>query len=145
MGLSLRMNVHTDEFTVRTRGKGTYEITSEVEDIVRKSGVKNGQVVVFLCHTSASLILMENADPSARRDLERWFDRLVPEDDPDFIHTHEGPDDMPSHIRMALTRSSEVIPVHGARMTLGTWQGIFAFEHRRAPHSRRITVTVMGV
>ncbi len=139
------MTVCADEFTVRTRGKGTYEISSEVEEIVRKSGVNNGQVTVFLCHTSASLILMENADPSARRDLERWFDRLVPEDDSDFIHTHEGPDDMPSHIRMALTRSSEVIPVHDGRMTLGTWQGIFVFEHRRAPHSRRIAVTVMGV
>ncbi len=139
------MQVSAEEFTVRTRGKGTYEISSEVEEIVRKSGVENGQVVVFLCHTSASLILMENADPSARRDLERWFDRLVPEDDPDFIHTHEGPDDMPSHIRMALTRSSEVIPVRGGRMTLGTWQGIFVFEHRRAAHSRRIAVTVTGV
>ena len=88
---------------------------------------------------------MENADPSARRDLERWFDRLVPEDDPDFVHTHEGPDDMPSHIRMALTRSCETIPIIGGRMTLGTWQGIFVFEHRRDPHSRRIAVSVSGI
>jgi secondary thiamine-phosphate synthase enzyme len=139
------MKVHTAEMFVRTRGKGTYEISDEVERIVRDSGVTDGLVTVFLCHTSASLILMENADPSARRDLERWFDRLVREDDPDFIHTHEGPDDMPSHIRMALTRSSEVIPVHGGRMTLGTWQGIFVFEHRCDPHARRIAVTVMGV
>ena len=139
------MKVHTAEMTVRTRGKGTYEITDEVARIVRDSGVTDGQVTVFLCHTSASLILMENADPSARRDLERWFDRLVREDDPDFIHTHEGPDDMPSHIRMVLTRSSEVIPVHGGRMTLGTWQGIFVFEHRRDAHGRRIAVTVMGI
>lgn len=137
--------MHTSEMNVRTRGKGTYEITEEVAGMVRDSGVTDGQVTVFLCHTSASLILMENADPSARRDLERWFDRLVREDDADFIHTHEGPDDMPSHIRMALTRSSEVIPVHGGRMTLGTWQGIFVFEHRRQPHARRIAVTVMGV
>ena len=138
------MRVFTNEIAVRTRGKGTYEITEEIAGIVKDSGVTDGQVTVFLCHTSASLILMENADPSARRDLERWFDRLVREDDPDFIHTHEGPDDMPSHIRMVLTRSSEVIPIHGGRMTLGTWQGIFVFEHRRDAHSRRIAVTVMG-
>ncbi len=87
---------------------------------------------------------MENADPSASRDLERWFDRLVSEDDPDFIHTLEGPDDMPSHIRMALTRSSETIPIHDGRMMLGTWQGIFVFEHRRAAHDRKIAVTVLG-
>jgi secondary thiamine-phosphate synthase enzyme len=138
------MKVHTSALTVKTRGKGTYEITDEIAAVVRESGIKDGQVTVFLQHTSASLILMENADPSARRDLERWFDRLVREDDPDFIHTHEGPDDMPSHIRMALTRSSEVIPIHDGRMTLGTWQGIFVFEHRRDPHTRRIAVTVMG-
>ena len=138
------MKVCTYETVVRTRGKGTYEITDEIIGMVLASGVKDGQVTVFLRHTSASLVLMENADPSARRDLERWFDRLVREDDPDFIHTHEGPDDMPSHIRMALTRSSEVIPVHGGRMTLGTWQGIFVFEHRRQPHHRGIAVTVMG-
>lgn len=139
------MKVHTEEIAARTRGKGTYEISEEVAAMVRASGVTDGQVTVFLRHTSASLILMENADPSARRDLERWFDRLVSEDDPDFIHVHEGPDDMPSHIRMALTRSSEVIPVHGGRMVLGTWQGIFVFEHRRQEHSRRIAVTVMGL
>lgn len=139
------MKLHIDELNLRTRGKGTYEITDEVASIVTDSGITNGQVTVFLCHTSASLILMENADPSARRDLERWFDRLVKEDDPDFIHTHEGLDDMPSHIRMVLTRSSEVIPIHGGLMTLGTWQGIFVFEHRRQPHGRRIAVTAMGV
>ena len=138
------MKVHTDELNVRTNGKGTYEISDEISRIVADSGVTSGQVTVFLRHTSASLILMENADPSARRDLERWFDRLVSEDDPDFIHTLEGPDDMPSHIRMALTRSSEVIPVHRGRMTLGTWQGIFVFEHRRQPHHRSIIVTVLG-
>lgn len=138
------MKVSTEEFRVTMRGKGTYEISEKIEEVVRKSGIVSGQVTVFLQHTSASLILMENADPSARRDLERWFDRLVPEDDPDFIHTHEGPDDMPSHIRMALTRSSEVIPVIEGRMVLGTWQGIFVFEHRTAPHTRRIAVSVIG-
>ncbi len=138
------MKVHTAEFSVRTRGKGTYEISDEIARIVADSGIVSGQVTVLLRHTSASLILMENADPSARRDLERWFDRLVREDDPDFVHTLEGPDDMPSHIRMVLTRSSEVIPIHHSRMTLGTWQGIFIFEHRRQPHQRSIAVTVMG-
>jgi secondary thiamine-phosphate synthase enzyme len=138
------MKVHTAEFTVTTRGKGTYEISDTIARIVADSGIISGQVTILLRHTSASLILMENADPSARRDLERWFDRLVREDDPDFVHTLEGPDDMPSHIRMALTRSSEVIPIHNGRMTLGTWQGIFIFEHRRQPHHRSIAVTVMG-
>ena len=138
------MKVHTAEFSVLTRGKGTYEISDEIERIVSDSGIASGQVTVLLRHTSASLILMENADPSARRDLERWFDRLVREDDPDFVHTLEGSDDMPSHIRMVITRSSEVIPVHHGRMTLGTWQGIFIFEHRRQAHHRSIAVTVMG-
>jgi len=138
------MNVHTAEFTLRTQGKGTYEISDTIAHIVSDANIVSGQVTILLRHTSASLILMENADPSARRDLERWFDRLVREDDPDFVHTLEGPDDMPSHIRMALTRSSEVIPVHQGRMTLGTWQGIFVFEHRRQPHHRSIAVTVMG-
>ncbi len=138
------MKVYTAELAIRTRGKGTYEISDEIAGIVSNSGIVSGQVTVLLRHTSASLVLMENADPSARRDLERWFDRLVREDDPDFVHTLEGPDDMPSHIRMVLTRSSEVIPIHRGRMTLGTWQGIFIFEHRRQPHQRSIAVTVMG-
>jgi secondary thiamine-phosphate synthase enzyme len=138
------MPAHADAFEIRTRGKGTYQITSEVADIVQRSGIKTGTVTVFVRHTSASLVIMENADPSARRDLEEFFERLVPEDTPWFIHTDEGPDDMPSHIRMALTRTSEVIPVMGGRMVLGTWQGIFLFEHRRAPHRREIVVTVVG-
>ncbi len=138
------MKVFTKELSIRTRGKGTYEISDELAELVAESGVRDGQITVFLRHTSASLILMENADPSARRDLERWFDRLVREDDPDFIHTHEGPDDMPSHIRMVLTRSSEVIPIHSGNLTLGTWQGVFIFEHRRDSHSRKVSVTVMG-
>ncbi|NNM30373.1 MAG: YjbQ family protein, partial [Akkermansiaceae bacterium] len=125
-------------------GKGTYEITDEVASVVDDSGMVEGTVTVFVRHTSASLVIMENADPSARRDLEEYFERLVPEDTPYFIHTMEGPDDMPSHIRMALTRTSEVIPVVKGRMVLGTWQGIFLFEHRRAPHTRRIVVSVTG-
>jgi len=138
------MAAHAEVFEVRTRGKGTFEISDEVAAIVARSGVRTGTVTVFVRHTSASLVIMENADPSARRDLEVFFDKLVPEDTPWFVHTLEGPDDMPSHIRMALTRTSEVVPVVNGRMTLGTWQGIFLFEHRRAPHRREIVVSVVG-
>jgi secondary thiamine-phosphate synthase enzyme len=138
------MAAHSETFSVRTQGKGTVEITRETADIVARSGIKTGSVTVFVRHTSASLVIMENADPSARRDLEKFFDLLVPEDTHWFIHTAEGPDDMPSHIRMALTRTSEVIPVIDGRMTLGTWQGIFLFEHRRARHHREIAVSVVG-
>lgn len=138
------MSAHAETFDLRTRGKGTYEITREVAGIVARSGITTGTVTVFVKHTSASLVIMENADPSARRDLEVFFEKLVPEDTPWFVHTMEGPDDMPSHIRMALTRTSEVIPVMNGRMTLGTWQGIFLFEHRRSPHLREIAVSVVG-
>ncbi len=138
------MTARTETFSIRTHGKGTTEITREVAGIVSRAGVGNGTVTVFVKHTSASLVIMENADPSARRDLELFFDKLVPETTPWFIHTQEGPDDMPSHIRMALTRTSEVIPIMDGRMTLGTWQGIFLFEHRRDPHRREIAVSVIG-
>ena len=138
------MSAHAEAFETRTRGKGTYPITAEVAGVVQRSGIATGTVTVFVRHTSASLVIMENADPSARRDLEEFFERLVPEDTPWFVHTDEGPDDMPSHIRMALTRTSEVIPVIRGRMALGTWQGIFLFEHRRAPHRREIVVSVTG-
>jgi secondary thiamine-phosphate synthase enzyme len=131
-------------FSIKTHGKGTTEITREVAGIVSQAGVTNGTVTVFVKHTSASLVIMENADPSARRDLEVFFEKLVPENTPWFIHTQEGPDDMPSHIRMVLTRTSEVIPIMNGRMTLGTWQGIFLFEHRRDPHRREIAVSVIG-
>ena len=138
------MIAQSERFHVSTRGKGTYEITDEVAAVVRESGVSDGTVTVFVRHTSASLVIMENADPSARRDLEEYFERLVPEDTPYFVHTMEGPDDMPSHIRMALTRTSEVIPIVSGRLALGTWQGIFLFEHRRAPHTRGVVVSVVG-
>lgn len=138
------MKAHNELFTVRTHGKATLEITDEVAGIVRRSGIATGTVTVFVRHTSASLVIMENTDPSARRDLERFFEKLVPENTPWFSHTQEGPDDMPSHIRMALTRTSEVIPVTNGRMVLGTWQGIFLFEHRHDPHRREIAVSVIG-
>jgi secondary thiamine-phosphate synthase enzyme len=139
------MKALTHTFVIGTRGKGTYELTQEVARFVRDSGVSTGTVTVFVQHTSASLIIYENADPSARTDLHEFFERLVPEDQDYFVHTDEGSDDMPSHLRMVLTRTSEVIPIAQGRMQLGTWQGIFLFEHRRAPHRRSIVVTVMGV
>jgi secondary thiamine-phosphate synthase enzyme len=138
------MSVHIEHLHLRTSGKGTVEVTGEVAAVVKKSGIVNGTATVFVQHTSCSLVIMENADPSARRDLEAYFDRLVPENASYFQHTAEGADDMPSHIRMVLTRTSEVIPVADKELQLGTWQGIFLFEHRRDPHRRRIMVTVMG-
>ena len=138
------MKAHTATFSIRTRGKGTYEITAEVARVVRESGIATGTATVFIQHTSASLVIYENADPSARTDLHEFFERLVPEDQDYFIHTGEGSDDMPSHLRMVLTRTSEVIPIAQGRMMLGTWQGIFVFEHRRAPHTRTIAVSVVG-
>ena len=138
------MKAHCESFEVSTRGKGTYEITEQVAAIVRKSGVTTGTVTVFIQHTSASLIIFENADRSARVDLEAYFERLVPENSNYFVHTAEGPDDSTSHIRMVLTRSSEVIPVAQGRVQLGTWQGIFVFEHRNAAHRRGIVVSVIG-
>ncbi len=137
------MAVHTETFEVRTKGKGTYEITGEVEKIVTRSKIVTGTVTVFVRHTSCSLVIMENAAPAARRDLENFFERLVPED-ADYEHDDEGPDDSTSHIRMALTRTSEVVPIADGKLQLGTWQGIFLFEHRRAAHHRKIVVTVMG-
>jgi secondary thiamine-phosphate synthase enzyme len=136
-------SVRSENFEVRTKGKGTYEITDQVQQIVKRSGIAAGTVTVFVQHTSCSLVIMENAARAARRDLEKFFERLVPED-ADYEHDDEGPDDSTSHIRMALTRTSEVIPVADSRMQLGTWQGIFLFEHRRAPHARKIVVTAMG-
>jgi secondary thiamine-phosphate synthase enzyme len=137
------MSVRSEQFEVHTKGKGTYEITGQVRDVVEQSGIGTGTATVLVQHTSCSLVIMENAAPAARRDLEKFFERLVPED-ADYEHDDEGPDDSTSHIRMALTRTSEVIPVVNSRMQLGTWQGIFLFEHRRAAHTRRIVVTVMG-
>jgi secondary thiamine-phosphate synthase enzyme len=139
----MSMRVHSEQITVRTSGKGTYEITEQVREIAAQSGVATGTVTVFIQHTSCSLIVMENAAPAARRDLEKFFERLVPED-ANYEHDDEGPDDSTSHIRMALTRTSEVIPLADSRMQLGTWQGIFLFEHRRAGHTRKIVVTVTG-
>ena len=138
------MHIYHDRVEVRSHGKGLYEITDEVQSKIDKSGVRNGTVTVFVQHTSCSIVIMENADPTARRDLEEFFDRLVPEDADYFTHDAEGSDDMPSHIRMVLTRTSETVPIVDGKMQLGTWQGIFLFEHRRAPHRRKIVVTIIG-
>ena len=138
------MPIHQETHTVRTRGQDLYEITELVAREVQRSGLVRGIVTVFCQHTSCSLVIMENADPSARRDLVAWLGRLVPENDPHFEHTLEGGDDMPAHIKMALTRTSETIPVAQGRLLLGTWQGIFLWEHRDAPHARNVIVTVFG-
>ena len=138
------MNVITERFFVSTRGKGTYEITDEIEAVVRHSGFSTGLATVFVQHTSASLVIYENADPTARADLHRFFEDLVPEDNPDLIHTMEGPDDSTSHLRMVLTRTSESIPIADGKLQLGTWQGIFLFEHRTAPHKRTVVVSLIG-
>lgn len=138
------MAIFQSSITVRTRGAGTYEITGEVTKALKGSGLVQGIATVFCQHTSCSLVLMENADPSARRDLEAWLDRLVPDNDPHFTHTLEGPDDMPSHIKMALTRTSETVPFADGELMLGTWQGIFLWEHRRAAHTRKIILTLVG-
>jgi len=134
----------TESFLVPTRGKGTYEITDEVAVLVKRRGITTGLATVFIQHTSASLVIYENADPTARVDLHRFFEELVPEDDPRLVHTLEGPDDSTSHLRMVLTRTSESIPISEGRLQLGTWQGIFLFEHRRAPHRRTVVVSLIG-
>jgi secondary thiamine-phosphate synthase enzyme len=138
------VHIRHDQLELRTRGKGLSEITDDVQSKIEKSGVQNGTVTVFIQHTSCSIVIMENADPTARRDLEQFFDRLVPEDADYFTHDSEGSDDMPSHIRMVLTHTSETMPIVDGKMQLGTWQGIFLFEHRHAPHRRKIFITIIG-
>jgi secondary thiamine-phosphate synthase enzyme len=133
-----------EEILIETRGQGLLEITRQVGEIIAGAGVRDGLCTIFVRHTSASLTIQENADPSARRDLERWLMRLVPENDTLFTHTAEGPDDMPSHIKAALTSTSLGIPIQNGSLVLGTWQGIFLWEHRSRPHRRRIVVHVGG-
>jgi secondary thiamine-phosphate synthase enzyme len=127
-------------FTVRTRGQGLHEITDLVGRMVQDSDVDEGLCTVFIRHTSASLTIQENADPSAKADLEAWLNRLVPENDRLYTHTFEGPDDMPSHIKSILTNVSLSIPILDGRLTLGTWQGIYLWEHRSSAHTREIVV-----
>ena len=138
----LRLALH--EIRIPTRGRGLYDFTAEVANWVAQNGLRNGLVTLHLRHTSASLLIQENADPDVRRDLENFFARLVPDGDPLFSHTAEGDDDMPAHIRTALTAVNLSIPVSQGQLALGTWQGIYLWEHRRAPHSRAVTVHFIG-
>jgi secondary thiamine-phosphate synthase enzyme len=131
-------------FAVHTRGRGFSDITAQVADAVASSHVQTGIANVFTAHTSCSLLLGENADPSVRDDLERWFARAVPDGDPIFEHDAEGPDDMPAHVRSILTGVSLTVPVHAGKLLLGTWQGVYLWEHRLDPHQRKVTVTVLG-
>lgn len=128
---------------VATR-RGLVEVTGAVADVVREAAVREGLCTVFIRHTSASLVIQENADPSARADLEAFLDRLVPDGDPLFTHVAEGPDDMSAHVKAALTRTSEAIPVQGGRLALGTWQGLYVWEHRDGRHRREVLVHVIG-
>ena len=136
--------IFQQSLTVDTRGRGTTDVSGRVEAVVRDSGVATGLCHVFVHHTSASLMLCENADPEVRRDLEAFMSRLVPDGDPLFGHTSEGPDDMPAHVRTVLTQTGLSIPVSQGRAGLGTWQGVYLWEHRARPHRRRLTVTVSG-
>ena len=136
--------MHSEAIEVATQGRSTTEITSQIQKIVATSGSSVGLCNVFIHHTSASLIVCENADPTVRSDLERFASDLVPDGDSRFDHTDEGPDDMPAHVRSILTQTSLSIPIAGGRCSLGTWQGVYLWEHRHAAHSRRITVTVLG-
>lgn len=138
----LRQAAH--EIQLPTRGRGFYEFTGEVEALVSQGKFLTGLVTLHLQHTSASLVIQENADPEVRRDFERFFARLVPDGDPIFEHTAEGDDDMPAHIRTALTAVNLSIPIAHGRMTLGTWQGIYLWEHRLAPHRRKVAVHLLG-
>lgn len=135
---------HAKELTVATRGRGFHDLTDEVQRAVAESGAREGLCTVFLHHTSASLILCENADPDVRKDLEAFFARLVKDGDPLFRHDAEGPDDMPAHVRTVLTQNSLSVPVKGGKAHLGTWQGIYVWEHRTAPHHRQVTVSVLS-
>lgn len=138
------MKQFTHSLEIRTRGKGLYPFTRDVAAWVASTEVETGLLTLFVQHTSASLAIQENADPDVVRDLADFFERLVPEDDPRYRHTVEGPDDMPAHIRAALTQTQLTIPVTGGRMALGTWQGIYLFEHRSSPHRRSVVLHLLG-
>lgn len=134
---------HCAQLSIHTRGRGFVDVTAEVAGAVRDSGVEDGLVNVFIRHTSASLIIQENADTDVRVDLERFLSDLAPDGDPRYRHTAEGPDDMPAHVRSVLTATSLSVPVRAGRLALGTWQGIYLWEHRHAAHRRRLDVTVV--
>ena len=136
--------IRQEELTVSTGGRGTYDLSADIQRIVRASGIRTGICHVFLRHTSASLMLCENADPSVRHDLETFMQRQVPDGDPMFTHTAEGPDDMSAHVRSILTQNDLNLPVADGRCALGTWQGVYLWEHRIAPHRRKVMLTISG-
>ncbi|MGB5164145.1 MAG: secondary thiamine-phosphate synthase enzyme YjbQ [Woeseiaceae bacterium] len=132
------------EIPLATRGRGNYELTGEIQQAVRDSGIATGFCNVFIRHTSASLMISENADPDVLRDMETFMSRLVPDGDPDFVHTAEGPDDMSAHVRSVLTQTTLTIPIRDGQCALGTWQGVFLWEHRARGHSRKVLLTLQG-
>ncbi len=136
--------IKQEEINISTRGRGTYDLSRQVQQAVRAAGVSTGICHVFIRHTSASLMISENADPAVMRDLEAFMSRQVPDGDPMFTHTVEGPDDMPSHVRSVLTQTDLQVPVSNGQCALGTWQGIFLWEHRCAPHQRKVILTISG-
>jgi secondary thiamine-phosphate synthase enzyme len=139
------MKQHQEELEVRTPGRGLHEITDKVASIVHRASIRTGLCTVFCCHTSASLVIQENADRTAKHDLLQWMARIAPDGDPAYTHDTEGDDDMAAHLRSAVTRTSEVIPIANGRLTLGTWQGIYLAEHRTRPHYRTLIVHVTGL
>lgn len=138
------MRQHQDILSLRTQGPGLYEFTRQAALILGESAIQTGLMHLFCRHTSASLVIQENADPDVQRDLTAFFKRLVPDGDPLFVHTCEGPDDMPAHIKAALTQTTLTVPVANGQMMLGTWQGLYLFEHRSAPHTRQIVLHLCG-
>lgn len=140
-----RMKVHQERVVVSTRGRAFFDLTPEVQRVVDSSNVRTGLCTTFVQHTSASLVIQENADPSVRSDLAAWIARICPEDESAYEHDAEGIDDMPSHLRSVITRTSEVVPITSGRLALGTWQAIYLWEHRRTPHTRHVVVHVQGV
>lgn len=140
----MNLKVHQEALDVGTKGRGLYDVSRRVQGVVSASGIATGLCTVFVQHTSASLVIQENADPAVLRDMEKWVARVAPEDDKAYEHDAEGPDDMPAHLRSAITKTSEVVPVTKARLALGTWQALYLWEHRRAPHTRTIIVHVQG-
>jgi secondary thiamine-phosphate synthase enzyme len=140
----MSIRIVTESVTISTPGRGSTDITAKIQEAVRSADMDSGLCNVFIHHTSASLMMCENADPTVRRDLESFMARLAPDGDPIFEHTAEGPDDMPAHVRSILTQTSISIPIVGGRCALGTWQGLYLWEHRHAGHSRKVTITAMG-
>ena len=136
--------IRQEEINIATEGRGTYDLSQQVQQAVRASGISTGLCHVFIRHTSASLMICENADPAVMRDLETFMQRQVPDGDPMFTHTAEGPDDMPAHVRSVLTQSGLNVPVSDGQCALGTWQGIYLWEHRLAPHQRKVMLTITG-